>query len=53
MKIALLGYGQMGKAIEKIAIKRGHSVIFKTNDFNLKLICKSILIGIFFFLPKI
>ena len=38
MKIGIIGYGKMGKAIEKIAIKRGHSVIFKTNDFNLKLI---------------
>jgi len=27
MKIALLGYGQMGKAIEKIAIKRGHEIV--------------------------
>jgi 4-hydroxy-tetrahydrodipicolinate reductase len=38
MKIGIIGYGKMGKAIEKIAVKRGHSVIFKTNDFNLKLI---------------
>ncbi len=27
MKIALLGYGKMGKTIEKIAIKRGHDVV--------------------------
>ena len=26
MKIALLGYGKMGKEIEKISIKRGHSI---------------------------
>ena len=38
MKIGIIGYGKMGKAIEKVAIDRGHSVIFKTNDFNLKLI---------------
>ena len=38
MKIGIIGYGKMGKAIQKIAVKRGHSVIFKTNDFNLKLI---------------
>ncbi|MCO4821930.1 MAG: 4-hydroxy-tetrahydrodipicolinate reductase [Flavobacteriaceae bacterium] len=31
MKIALLGYGKMGKAIEQIAIKRGHIVIIKTS----------------------
>ncbi|MFA5556592.1 MAG: 4-hydroxy-tetrahydrodipicolinate reductase [Flavobacteriaceae bacterium] len=29
MKIALLGYGKMGQAIERIAIKRGHEIIFK------------------------
>ncbi|MFL2629546.1 MAG: 4-hydroxy-tetrahydrodipicolinate reductase [Flavobacteriaceae bacterium] len=28
MKIALLGYGKMGKAIEKIALKRNHEIIF-------------------------
>ena len=29
MKIALLGYGKMGKVIEKIAIDRGHDVVLK------------------------
>lgn len=29
MKIALLGYGKMGKVIEKIAIQRGHKIILK------------------------
>lgn len=29
MKIALLGYGRMGKAIEKIAQERGHSIVAK------------------------
>ncbi len=29
MKIALIGYGKMGKAIEEIAISRGHEVILK------------------------
>ncbi len=29
MKIALFGYGRMGKEIEKIAIKRGHTVVLK------------------------
>jgi len=27
MKIALLGYGQMGKAIEKTALERGHEIV--------------------------
>ncbi len=31
MKIALLGYGRMGKAIEKIALERGHEIILKVN----------------------
>ena len=29
MKIALLGYGKMGKAIEQIAVERGHEVVLK------------------------
>jgi 4-hydroxy-tetrahydrodipicolinate reductase len=29
MKIAILGYGRMGKEIEKIAISRGHEVLIK------------------------
>ena len=27
MKFALLGYGRMGKAIEKIALERGHKIV--------------------------
>jgi 4-hydroxy-tetrahydrodipicolinate reductase len=29
MKIALLGYGRMGKEIEKIAISRGHEIVIR------------------------
>jgi 4-hydroxy-tetrahydrodipicolinate reductase len=32
MKIALLGYGKMGKTIEEIAKKRGHKVVLKISD---------------------
>lgn len=32
MKIALLGYGKMGKTIEKIAIDRGHEIVLKISD---------------------
>jgi len=32
MKIALLGYGKMGKTIEHIAKKRGHSIVIKTSS---------------------
>lgn len=33
MKIALLGYGRMGKEIEKIALSRGHEIVIK-KDVN-------------------
>lgn len=39
MKIALLGYGKMGKAIEEIAKERGHEVVLKidkdTKDYDI------------------
>ena len=34
MKIALLGYGRMGKAIEKIAVERGHTIVAKIDKDN-------------------
>ena len=27
MKIALIGYGKMGKEIERIAVERGHEIV--------------------------
>lgn len=36
MRIALLGYGKMGKEIEKIAIERGHEISLKVDADNLK-----------------
>ena len=35
MNIALIGYGKMGKAIEEIALERGHSMVLKVDDGNL------------------
>lgn len=35
MKIALIGYGKMGKAIEEIALQRGHEIIIKIDISNL------------------
>jgi len=32
MKIGLIGYGKMGKAIEAIALERGHEVVFRSNS---------------------
>jgi len=34
MKIAILGYGKMGKAIEKIALSRGHEIVLKIHREN-------------------
>ncbi len=34
MNIALLGYGKMGKEIEKIALQRGHTIVLKVNKLN-------------------
>ena len=32
MKIALLGYGKMGKVIEKIALQRGHEIVMRKSS---------------------
>ena len=34
MKIALLGYGKMGKAIEKVALAKGHQIVYKVSMEN-------------------
>src|SRR5689334_15257882 len=34
MKIMLLGYGKMGKAIEEIARKRNHEITFIIDHYN-------------------
>ncbi len=34
MRIALIGYGKMGKTIEKLATRDGHTIELKTNDFS-------------------
>lgn len=34
MKIALVGYGKMGQAIEKIAVQRGHTIVLKISIDN-------------------
>ena len=34
MRIALYGYGKMGKAIEEIAIARGHEVLLRVDESN-------------------
>ncbi|MDA9820755.1 4-hydroxy-tetrahydrodipicolinate reductase, partial [Salibacteraceae bacterium] len=32
MRIALLGYGKMGKVIEELALERGHEISLKTSS---------------------
>ncbi|MDB5250777.1 MAG: dapB [Segetibacter sp.] len=34
MKIALVGYGKMGKAIEEIAVQKGHQIVLKIHIDN-------------------
>lgn len=34
MKIALIGYGKMGKTIEQIALQRGHEIVLKITSSN-------------------
>jgi 4-hydroxy-tetrahydrodipicolinate reductase len=36
MKIILIGYGKMGKAIEEIALNRGHSILLKIDKDNVE-----------------
>lgn len=54
MKIALLGYGRMGQAIESIAEERGHEVVLKIDDdiSNYKLDKQQIDVAIDFSIPK-
>jgi len=40
MKIVLLGYGKMGKEIEKIALERKHEVVLKVDENNAASITK-------------
>lgn len=35
MKIAILGYGKMGRIIEQFAIERGHEIVLKVNEDNI------------------
>ena len=35
MKIAIIGYGKMGKTIERLALAKSHEIVLKINDTNL------------------
>ena len=34
MRIAIIGYGKMGKEIEKVALQRGHEIALKISSEN-------------------
>ena len=34
MKIAIVGYGKMGRMIERFAVERGHEIALKLDEFN-------------------
>lgn len=51
MKIALIGYGKMGKTIERIAVERGHSVVAKLSSTDI-FDCKDADVAIEFSVPK-
>lgn len=36
MKIAIIGYGKMGKTIERLAVEKGHEIVLKINAENLE-----------------
>jgi 4-hydroxy-tetrahydrodipicolinate reductase len=36
MKLALLGFGKMGKTIEKLALEKGHTVVYKSTSSSLE-----------------
>lgn len=53
MKIALLGYGKMGKVIEQVALQRGHSIVLKTNRNTTEINLSEADVSIDFSLPSV
>ena len=43
MKIALIGYGKMGKTIEKIALSKGHEIVYKTDIPSARMIMDGVI----------
>jgi 4-hydroxy-tetrahydrodipicolinate reductase len=52
MKIALLGYGKMGKTIEKIALQRGHEIVLKVDKDDINYSLSNVDIAIDFSIPS-
>lgn len=52
MKIALLGYGKMGKAIEQIALERNHTITLKTTSKTSNIDLQNVDVAIDFSVPS-
>jgi 4-hydroxy-tetrahydrodipicolinate reductase len=52
MKIALLGYGKMGKTIETLAIEAGHEIVYKSSTSLEKGLLKNATVAIEFSTPE-
>ena len=53
MNIALLGFGKMGKTIEKIAINRGHTIVLKIDKDDTNYDIKKADVAIDFSIPNV
>jgi len=53
MKIALLGYGKMGKTIEKIALQKGHEIVLKIDEHTANYDIKIADVAIDFSIPSV
>jgi 4-hydroxy-tetrahydrodipicolinate reductase len=52
MKIALLGYGKMGKTIERLALERGHEIVLKIDKEDTNIAINKADVAIDFSLPE-
>ncbi|XLS30438.1 4-hydroxy-tetrahydrodipicolinate reductase [Flavobacteriaceae bacterium M23B6Z8] len=52
MKIALLGYGKMGKTIERLALQRGHEIVLKLDKPENQIPIEKATVAIDFSLPE-
>lgn len=52
MNIALLGYGKMGKAIEQVAISKGHKIVLRLDSFQDRIDFRNTDVAIDFSMPN-
>jgi 4-hydroxy-tetrahydrodipicolinate reductase len=52
MKIAIIGYGKMGKTIERMAMAKGHSIVYKSSALFSEGILKDADVAIEFSIPE-